>query len=203
VILGSGVAGSSAVDAAVGLQARVTAVDRNPKRLDALANRFGNRVQTRYSTAPTIERLVAEADLVIGSVLIPGAESPKVLTKEMVSRMHTGAVLVDLSIDQGGCFETSRPTTHADPTYTVDGVIHYCVANVPGAVPGTSTIALENAILPYVKTLAEGWREAVRSNRHLANGLNIDAGAVLHPVVAEATRRQLQTFSEIRSGGPA
>jgi alanine dehydrogenase len=111
--------------------------------------------------------------------------------------------LVDLSIDQGGCFETSRPTTHADPTYTVDGVIHYCVANVPGAVPGTSTIALENAILPYVKTLAEGWREAVRSNRHLANGLNIDAGAVLHPVVAEATRRQLQTFSEIRSGGPA
>jgi alanine dehydrogenase len=188
VILGGGVAGTNAIEMAVGLQADVTVVDRSVKRLRELAAQFGNRIKTVYSTAAAIEALVLEADLVIGAVLVAGAAAPKLVTREMVKRMKPGSVLVDISIDQGGCFETSRPTTHADPTYVVDGVVHYCVANMPGAVARTSTLALTNATLPFVKQLANlGWKEALARDPHLARGLNVHAGAITHEaVVAKA-----------------
>ena len=164
VILGGGVAGTHAVEMAVGLRADVTVVDRSVDRLRELSSIFGGALRTAYSTAETIERLMLDADLVIGAVLVVGAAAPKLVTRAMVKRMKTGAVLVDIAIDQGGCFETSHPTTHADPTFVVDGVIHYCVANMPGAVPRTSTFALTNATLPYVRALADhGWKKALRS----------------------------------------
>lgn len=185
VILGGGVAGTNAVEMAVGLQADVTVVDRSVKRLRELAMQFGNRIRTVYSTTAAIESLVLEADLVIGAVLVAGAAAPRLVTREMVKRMKPGSVLVDISIDQGGCFETSRPTTHADPTYVVDGVVHYCVANMPGAVARTSTFALTNATLPYIKQLANlGWKEALARDPHLARGLNVHAGAITHEAVA-------------------
>jgi alanine dehydrogenase len=148
---------------------------------------FGSALRTAYSTTETIERLVRDADLVIGAVLIAGAAAPKLVTKGMLATMKRGAVLVDISIDQGGCFETSRPTTHADPTYVIDGVIHYCVANMPGAVPRTSTFALTNATLPYVRALADlGWQAAFKRDPGLAAGLNVHAGEIVHPVVAKS-----------------
>jgi len=177
VILGGGVSGTNAAQMAVGMGAQVTIVDRSLKRLRELDVQFGNAIQTAYSTRETIERLVVQSDLVIGAVLVAGAAAPKLVTRNMVTRMERGGVLVDISIDQGGCFETSRPTTHAEPTYTVDGVIHYCVTNMPGAVPRTSTFALTNATLPYVRELAHrGWREALGRDRGFANGLNVHAG---------------------------
>ena len=161
VILGGGVSGTHAAEMAVGLRADVTVVDRSVNRLRELSAIFGWRCAPIYSTTATIERLVRDADLVIGAVLVAGAAAPKLVTRAMVKTMKPGAVLVDISIDQGGCFETSRPTTHADPTFVVDGVIHYCVANMPGAVPRTSTLALTNATLPYVRALADlGWQAA-------------------------------------------
>src|SRR5207302_815242 len=161
VILGGGVAGTHAAEMAVGLRADVTVVDRSVERLRELSSMFASALRTAYSTTETIERLVREADLVVGAVLVAGATAPKLVTRAMVSTMKPGAVLVDISIDQGGCFETSRPTTHAEPTFVVDGVIHYCVANMPGAVPRTSTLALTNATLPYVRSLADlGWQAA-------------------------------------------
>jgi alanine dehydrogenase len=185
VILGGGVSGTNAAQMAVGMGAQVTVVDRSLKRLRELDVQFGNAVYTAYSTMETIEKLVIQADLVIGAVLVAGAAAPKLVTREMVSRMEKGGVLVDISIDQGGCFETSRPTTHAEPTYSVDGVIHYCVTNMPGAVPRTSTFALTNATLPYVKSLANlGWREALRRDPGFARGLNVHAGKVTHKAVA-------------------
>ena len=185
VILGGGVSGTNAAQMAVGMGAQVTVVDRSLKRLRELDVQFGNAVYTAYSTMETIEKLVIQADLVIGAVLVAGAAAPKLVTREMVSRMEKGGVLVDISIDQGGCFETSRPTTHAEPTYSVDGVIHYCVTNMPGAVPRTSTFALTNATLPYVKALANlGWREALRRDPGFARGLNVHAGKVTHKAVA-------------------
>jgi alanine dehydrogenase len=185
VVIGGGVSGTHATEMAVGLRADVTVVDRSVKRLRELSAIFGNRLKTAYSTAEAIEQLVKEADVVIGAVLVVGAAAPKLVTREMVKTMKTGAVLVDISIDQGGCFETSRPTTHADPTYTVDGVIHYCVTNMPGAVPRTSTFALTNATLPFVRSLADlGWRDALVRDPHLARGLNVHEGVITHEAVA-------------------
>jgi alanine dehydrogenase len=189
VIIGGGVSGTHAAEMAVGLRADVTVVDRSVDRLRELASIFGSALRTAYSTTQTIERLVQDADLVIGAVLVVGATAPKLVTRAMIKKMKTGAVLVDISIDQGGCFETSRPTTHAAPTFVVDGVIHYCVANMPGAVPRTSTYALTNATLPYVRALADrGWREALQRDPGLAAGLNVHAGHITHEAVAQALK---------------
>ncbi|MGH8250699.1 MAG: alanine dehydrogenase [Steroidobacteraceae bacterium] len=185
VILGGGVAGTNATQMAVGLGAQVTVVDRSLRRLRELDGQFGSQIETAYSTIEAVERLVIQADLVIGAVLVTGAAAPKLVTREMVKHMEKGAVLVDISIDQGGCFETSKPTTHADPTYVVDGVVHYCVTNMPGAVPRTSTFALTNATLPYVRALADhGWRKALARDGGFAAGLNVHEGAITHEAVA-------------------
>jgi len=185
VILGGGVSGTHAAEMAVGLRADVTVVDRSVKRLRELSALFGPSLRTEYSTQEHIDALVHDADLVIGAVLIAGAAAPKLVTRDMVRRMKPGAVLVDISIDQGGCFETSRPTTHAEPTYVVDDVIHYCVANMPGAVPRTSTFALNNVTLPFARKLADlGWQAAMRADPHLANGLNVHDGHVTNEAVA-------------------
>jgi len=195
VILGGGVSGTHAAEMAVGLRADVTVVDRSVKRLRELSSVFGSQLKTAYSTAHAIEELVKDADLVIGAVLIAGAAAPKLVTRAMVKTMKPGAVLVDIAIDQGGCFETSRPTTHAEPTFLVDGVIHYCVTNMPGAVPRTSTFALTNATLPYVKSLADhGWRQALRADAGLARGLNVHDGRIAHEAVAHALGLDWQTF---------
>jgi alanine dehydrogenase len=196
VILGGGVAGTNATQMAVGLGARVTVVDRSLRRLRELDVQFGSQVETAYSTIEAIERLVLQADLVIGSVLVTGAAAPKLVTRDMVRRMEKGAVLVDISIDQGGCFETSRPTTHADPTYVVDGVVHYCVTNMPGAVPRTSTFALTNATLPYVRALADlGWRKALARDPGFAAGLNVHEGAITHEAVARDLGMEYRAFA--------
>jgi alanine dehydrogenase len=185
VILGGGVAGTAAAEIAVGMRADVTIVDVSLKRLRALDVQFAGRLKTMASTRSSIEALVTEADLVIGAVLIPGAAAPKLVSRDTVRKMKPGAVMVDIAIDQGGCFETSRPTTHADPTYVVDGVVHYCVTNMPGAVPRTSTFALTNATLPYVKALAGlGTQQALALDEHLVRGLNVHAGAITHEAVA-------------------
>ena len=185
VIIGGGVSGTNAADMAIGLGADVTILDRSLPRLREIDDIFGGRIHTVYSTKHAIDDLVTSADLVVGAVLIAGAAAPKLVSAQNVKDMHAGAVMVDISIDQGGCFETSRPTTHAEPTYVVDDVVHYCVTNMPGAVPRTSTFALTNATLPFVKALANyGWREALRRDPHLANGLNVHAGHVNHEAVA-------------------
>jgi alanine dehydrogenase len=185
VVLGGGVAGTNAVEMAVGLRADVTVVDRSVKRLRELSSIFGPSLRTEYSTQEHVDALVIDADLVIGAVLIAGAAAPKLVTRDMVRRMKAGAVLVDISIDQGGCFDTSRPTTHAEPTYVVDDVIHYCVTNMPGAVPRTSTFALNNATLPFARRLADhGWKAALKADPHLANGLNVHAGHITNEAVA-------------------
>jgi alanine dehydrogenase len=187
VILGSGVVGANAARIAVGSGARVFALDRSVDALRRIESEFGARVVTVYSSRDAIEQHVVSADLVIGAVLVPGATAPKLVSRDLLQRMKPGAALVDVSIDQGGCFETSRPTTHADPTYIVDGVVHYCVANMPGAVPRTSTYALNNATLPFVLALADkGWRRALADDEHLRNGLNIARGKLAHRAVAEA-----------------
>ncbi|MDZ7645380.1 MAG: alanine dehydrogenase [Woeseiaceae bacterium] len=185
VVIGGGVAGTHAAEMAIGLGAAVTILDRSVPRLRQLDAIYGGRIRTQYSTKQAIDELMPEADLVVGAVLIAGAAAPKLVTKEHVKTMRAGSVLVDISIDQGGCFETSRPTTHAEPTYTVDDVVHYCVTNMPGAVPRTSTFALTNVTLPFVKSLAcHGWREALSRDSHLAQGLNVHAGHVNHEAVA-------------------
>ncbi|HEY2634162.1 MAG TPA: alanine dehydrogenase [Steroidobacteraceae bacterium] len=195
VVLGGGVSGTHAVEMAVGLRADVTVVDRSVKRLRELSTIFGSQLKTVYSTAHAIEELVRDADLVIGAVLIAGAAAPKLVTRAMVKTMKPGAVLVDIAIDQGGCFETSRPTTHAEPTYVLDGVIHYCVTNMPGAVPRTSTFALTNATLPYVRALADhGWRQAIVNDPGLARGLNVHAGQLTHEAVASALGLDFRAF---------
>jgi len=185
VILGGGVAGTNAAEMAVGLQAEVTIVDRSVAQLRKLSTQFENRLKTAYSTAERIEVLVADADLVVGAVLIPGAAAPKLVTRDMVRRMKSGSALVDISIDQGGCFETSKPTTHAEPTYIVDDVVHYCVTNMPGAVPRTSTFALNHVTLPYVIALAnKGFGAAIADDSHLAQGVNVHQGEIKHEAVA-------------------
>jgi alanine dehydrogenase len=185
-ILGAGVVGTHALQVAVGMGAQVHVLDKNIDRLRALDLVFGNRITTQYSNADAVERSVLAADLVIGGVLIPGAAAPKLVTRDMISRMRKGAVVVDVAIDQGGCFETSHATTHAEPTYVVDGVVHYCVANMPGAVARTSTFALNNATIGHGLALADmGWQAAMRANPHLAAGLNVAAGKVTFEAVAK------------------
>jgi alanine dehydrogenase len=187
VILGAGVVGTNALQMAVGAGARVTIFDRNVDRLRHLDLVFGNRVETAYSTAQALDASVTEADVVVGGVLIPGAAAPKLVTRQMVAGMRQGAVIVDVAIDQGGCFETSHATTHADPTYVVDGVIHYCVANMPGAVARTSTFALNNATIGHAVAIADqGWKRAAAADPHLRNGLNVVHGRVTHEAVARS-----------------
>ena len=187
VILGAGVVGSNAAQMAVGSGAQVVVLDRNIDALRRIDRLLGARAITVFSNRDNIERHVLSADLVIGGVLIPGAAAPKLVSRQMVSAMKPGAVVVDVAIDQGGCFETSHPTTHAEPTYVVDRVVHYCVANMPGGVPRTSTFALNNATLPYVLLLADqGYQRALRDHPHLRAGLNVYRGKVTCREVAEA-----------------
>lgn len=185
VILGGGVVGANAARMAVGLGAQVAIFDRNARRLNELDWQFGGRVQTVYSTADMIEKFVMDADLVVGAVLVAGASAPRLVTRQMIQKMRSGSVVVDVAIDQGGCFETSRPTTHTDPTYLVDQVVHYCVTNMPGAVARTSTLALNNATMPFVLALAQkGYRQALQDDHHLRNGLNVIEGRITHQAVA-------------------
>ena len=186
-VLGGGVVGVNAIEIAVGMGAEVTVLDRDIAVLDRLSARFGTAVRTIYSTAESLEASVLESDVVIGAVLVKGAKAPKLVTAELVSRMKPGSVLVDVAIDQGGCFETSHATTHSDPTYVVDGVVHYCVANMPGAVPRTSAHALNNSTLPFTLALADkGVAKALADDPHLLNGLNVAQGKVTEAAVAEA-----------------
>lgn len=185
VIIGAGVVGTNAMQMAVGTGARVTVLDKSVDRLRQLDLVYGNRISTVYSNAQSIEEAVLSADLVIGGVLVPGAAAPKLVSRDLISRMKKGAVVVDVAIDQGGCFETSHATTHAEPTYVVDGVIHYCVANMPGAVARTSTFALNNATVGHAIALAsKGWKQALRDDVHLRNGLNVCEGKVTYEAVA-------------------
>jgi alanine dehydrogenase len=189
VIVGGGVAGSHAATIAAGMGATVTVVDRNPEALRRISIQHGARVRTIFSTRDAIEFLCRRADLVIGSVLLPGAAAPKLISATTVRAMKPGSVIVDIAIDQGGCCETSRPTSHSHPTYVIDGVVHYCVTNMPGAVARTSTFALSNVTLPFVLALAEkGCRVALREDPHLRNGLNVYRGQVTHRAVADALK---------------
>jgi alanine dehydrogenase len=186
VVIGGGVSGTHAMRMAIGIGAHVTVIDRSLPRLKELESQFGSRIQTLFSTTHAIEQAVTDADLVIGAVLVPGAAAPKLVSRAMVRKMRPGSVVVDIAIDQGGCLETSRPTTHAQPTYIEEGVVHYCVTNMPGAVARTSTIALGNATLPFVLALAsKGWRQALIDDPHLCNGLNVHAGVVTYKAVAD------------------
>ncbi len=185
VIIGAGVVGTHALQMAVGMGARVTVLDKSVDRLRQLDLIFGNRISTVYSNAQSVEEAVLDAELVVGGILIPGAAAPKLVTRDMISRMKKGAVIVDVAIDQGGCFETSHATTHTEPTYVVDGVVHYCVANMPGAVARTSTFALNNATIAHAVALADkGWKQALKDNEHLKNGLNVANGHVTYEAVA-------------------
>jgi alanine dehydrogenase len=185
VVIGGGVVGVNSIEMAIGLGADVTVLDRDLSTLDRLSHRFGASLETIYSTSHALREQVLAADLVIGAVLVPGAKAPRLVTEDMVTEMKAGSVLVDVAIDQGGCFATSRATTHQDPTYVIDDVVHYCVANMPGAVPVTSSHALVNATLPFVIALADkGTTKAVTDDEHLARGLNVHAGMITEPAVA-------------------
>ena len=187
VVIGGGVAGGNAARMAMGLGARVTVLDRSLTRLAELDDLYGITLNTIFATVDAVERYVLDADLVIGAVLVPGAAAPRLVTAEMVRAMKAGSAMVDISIDQGGCFETSRPTSHDAPTYVVDGVVHYCVTNMPGAVARTSSAALNNATLPYALTLADkGYRRALHEDEHFRNGLNVHQGRVTYRAVADA-----------------
>ncbi len=185
LVIGGGVVGTNAIRMAMGMEAHVTVLDRSLDRLKELDFQFGCRLNTIYSTVDAMETYVMDSDLVIGAVLVPGAAAPKLVTRQMIGNMRPGSVLVDVAIDQGGCFETSRPTTHADPTYVVDDVVHYCVANMPGAVPHTSTFALNNATLPFTLALADkGYKQALLDDPHLLEGLNVHRGKITYEAVA-------------------
>ena len=188
LVIGGGVVGFNAAQMAVGMGADVTILDRDAQVLERLSNHFENRAKTRFSNRSTVAQMICDAELVIGAVLVPGAAAPKLVSREMLKCMKPGAVLVDVAIDQGGCFETSHATTHADPTFVVDGIVHYCVANMPGAVARTSTYALNNVTLPHALRIAElGWQAAMKADPHLAAGLNVHAGQV----TCEAVAREL------------
>src|SRR2546428_746610 len=188
-VLGGGVGGSHAAFISAGMGATVTVIDRNPEALRRIANQFGASVRTVFSTRDAIEALCRRADLVVGSVLLPGAAAPKLITAATVKAMKPGSVIVDIAIDQGGCAETSRPTTHSAPTYTVDEVVHYCVTNMPGAVARTSTFALNNVTLPFVLALADkGYRRALGEDPYLRSGLNVCDGKITHRAVADALK---------------
>ena len=198
VIIGGGVVGTNAAKMAVGLGARVTILDTNIDRLRYLDDIFNGTVQTLASSRAHLEDAVRRADLLIGGVLIPGASAPKLVTRAMIGEMKKGAVIVDVAIDQGGCVETAKPTTHSNPVYEVDGVVHYCVANMPGAVPRTSTIALTNATLPYTRMLAGlGFDKAVRANAGLAEGVNVYKGEITYEAVATSQGRKYVALSEL------
>ncbi len=185
VVLGGGVVGFNSAQMAVGMQADVTILDTSPNTVEYLSNYFGNKAKVIHSNAGILRDYVLAADLVIGAVLVAGSSAPKLVTKAMLSEMKDGAVLVDVAIDQGGCFETSHATTHADPIYEIDGIVHYCVANMPGAVPRTSTYALNNATLPHLLAIADkGWKKALAADENLKNGLNVCQGKVTYKAVA-------------------
>lgn len=185
VVLGGGVVGTNAASVALGMGAEVTVLEKSIKRIRELDNQFDGRIQTVYATADLMEEYITSADVVIGAVLIPGASAPKLIKSSTVKAMRRGSVIVDVAIDQGGCAETSRPTTHDDPTYIVDDVVHYCVTNIPGAVPRTATRALENSTLPYIISLADkGYRAALREDEDFRNGLNVHRGRITHETVA-------------------
>ena len=204
LVIGGGVVGYNAARIAVGMGADVTILDRSIARLNWLDTVFDGRLKTLYSTADALEACVAKADLVIGAVLVPGATAPKLVTRPMLKTMKPGAVIVDVAIDQGGCFETSRPTTHQQPTYTVDGIVHYCVANMPGGVARTSTFALTNATLPYVIALADkGYRAAALADANLGDGLNIHLGKVTYKAVADALAYDYCPVSDVLGAAPA
>ena len=201
LVLGGGVVGSSAIRVALGMGADVTVLDRSVSRLGELDEQYRGQLRTVYSTAEAVEEHAREADLIIGAVLIPGASAPKLITRNMLCDLKPGTVMVDVAIDQGGCFETSRPTTHADPTYVIDDVLHYCVANMPGAVARTSTMALTNATLPYVQKLANAeLADLINTDHHIAAGVNVLQGELTHPAVAEALQKQWQTPVDLLSG---
>ena len=203
LVLGGGVVGSSALRVALGMGADVTVIDRSVSKLAELDEQYRGQLRTIYSTAESIEEHAREADLIIGAVLIPGASAPKLISADMLRLLKPGTVLVDVAIDQGGCFETSRPTTHADPTYVIDDVVHYCVANMPGAVARTATLALTNATLPYVVRLAsKGSRETLLSDEHFSAGLNVFEGQLTHQAVAEALDTSWRRPSEVLSQPP-
>lgn len=198
IVLGGGVVGTQAAKMAAGMGADVTIMDVNLNRLRQLDDIMPANVKTQFSSEYNIREAIKTADLVIGGVLIPGAKAPKLITKDMLSTMKPGAVIVDVAIDQGGCFETSKPTTHAEPTYVVDGVVHYCVANMPGAVPYTSTLALTNATLPYAIQLAnKGWQQACKDNAELRLGLNVVNGKVVYEGVSQAFNLDYTPVSEV------
>ena len=198
VIIGGGIVGTNAAKIALGLGAKVILIDLNLNRLRELDDIFNGQLQTLASNTYNVARATQEADLVIGGVLIPGAAAPKFVTKEMVARMKKGAVIVDVAIDQGGCIETARPTTHSDPSYLVDGVVHYCVTNMPAAVPNTSTLALTNATFPYVMKLAKlGAEQAIREDAGIAEGVNTFGGVLTYAAVAQAQKKQSKPVSEL------
>lgn len=190
VVIGGGVVGTNAVRMAMGREAQVSVLDTSLHRLQELDLQFGGRLNTVYSTIASLEEQVTSADLVIGAVLLPGRAAPKLIKRHLLSKMKPGSVIVDVAIDQGGCVETAKPTTHKNPTYVVDGVVHYCVANMPGAVPRTATLALNNATLPFVLRLAnKGYKAALRDDEHFCDGLNVCHGVVTNPDVAEALQK--------------
>lgn len=196
LVLGGGVSGFNAARVAAGMGARVTILEKNAERLRYLDNYFGNQAQVLMSNTDNIERFLKTADVVIGAVLIPGASAPKLVKREHLKTMKPGSVLVDIAIDQGGCFETSKPTTHNDPVYLVDGIIHYCVANMPGAVPRTSAVVLNHAVLPYALKLADmGWKAALKADPGFMEGLNVFHGNVMNRAVAESLNLPLATLS--------
>jgi alanine dehydrogenase len=198
VIIGGGVVGTNAAHIAVAMGARVTVIDTSLRRLAELDFQFEGHITTLYSTVDAIESEVLEADLVVGAVLVPGAETPKLVSRDTVRRMKRGSVLVDVAVDQGGCFETSRPTTHQNPTYLVGEVVHYCVANMPSAVARTAAFALNNATLPFITRLADkGWRDAMREDPHLLAGLNVHGGRITYEAVARSQGRSYVAAKEV------
>lgn len=185
VVLGGGVVGTNAIRMAMGMESFVTVLDVSHRRLEELDFQFGGRLNTAYASTANVEQFVTDADLVIGAVLIPGKAAPSLVPKAWLSKMRPGSVMVDVAIDQGGCFESSRPTSHSNPTYTVDGVVHYCVTNMPGSVPRTSTLALNNVTMPFILKIADqGWSEALQNDHHLRNGLNVCQGKLVHAGIA-------------------
>jgi alanine dehydrogenase len=200
-VIGGGVVGENAARMALGLGAEVTILDKSLPRLEVLDHRYQGQIRTVYSTTETLETAVRESDMIIGAVLVPGAAAPKLITRAMLADMKPGSVLVDVAIDQGGCFETSKPTTHAEPSYVVDGIVHYCVANMPGAVARTSTQALTNATLPFVIALADkGWKQALADDAHFRGGLNVHAGQVTYAAVGEAFGLEVVSPEQILKG---
>ena len=198
LVIGGGVVGTNSARVACGMGANVTILDRSIERMKEIDDCFGPQIKTAYSSIETINELSTQADMIIGAVLIPGAKAPKLIERSQLSRMKKGAVLVDVAIDQGGCFETSKPTTHDDPIYEVDGIVHYCVANMPGAVARTSTMALNNATLPFIMQIAEkGWAKACLDNPHLKNGLNVHKGKIAYEAVASSLGEKYYSPDEL------